>query len=119
YYFHSTPVQILANLGIVGFIAHVFVYFWRYRTFFVRRDNPMILALFAGLLMYDAYSWIDRTYFLVCSAVLMCLMTLVGEKSVSYRHVRPVTMKVIEYIYLSIKDRPREPDDLPEDTGVQ
>ena len=113
YYFHSTPVQILANLGIVGFIAHVFVYFWRYRTFFVGRRNLMALALFAGLLMYDAYGWIDRTYFLISGAILMNIMTLVGEKNVSYSEVKPLTMKLAEYIYIEIKDRPREPADLP------
>ena len=98
YYYHSTPIQILCCFGVVGFIAHAFLYYWRYRTFLVSRKNALVLALMMGLLMYDAYSWIDRNFFLFPSIILMSIMTLAAEKAALDEKLTPLTVRLIRCI---------------------
>ena len=74
YWYHSTALQILANMGIVGVITFIFFYFWRYRTLLVFRKNPAYIALLAGLLLYDLYGMIDTNFFgPTFFAMLLCI----------------------------------------------
>ena len=98
YYYHNTPIQILCCLGIVGLVAHAFLYYWRYRTFFVSRKNALVLALMFGLLMYDAYSWLDRNFFLVPSFVIMTILTLAAEKAAPEDKLTPLTVRFVRFV---------------------
>ncbi len=98
YYYHSTPVQILCCLGIVGLIAHAFLYFHRYHTFLVGRKNALVLALMMGLLIYDAYSWLDRNFFLVPSFIIMSIITLAAEKAAPQDKLTPLTVRLATFI---------------------
>ncbi len=63
YWYHSTALQIIATMGLVGAIAFIFFYFWRYRSLLVLRKNPAFVALLASLLLFDAYGMIDTNFF--------------------------------------------------------
>lgn len=98
FYYHSTPIQVLCCFGIVGLIAHGFLYYWRYRTFLVSRKNALVLALMMGLLMYDAYSWLDRNFFLVPSFIIMSIITLAAEKAAPEDKLTPLTVRFIRFV---------------------
>lgn len=114
YYYHSTPFQALCCLGLVGLIAHAILYYWRYRTFLTSRHSSLAMALMCGLFVYDAYSWVDRNFFMVPSAVLMMIVTLAADKNVPTEQVKPHTVRLVDYIIYCIKNRPIEPADLDE-----
>lgn len=63
YWYHSTALQVLATMGIVGVITFVFFYFWRYRTLLFYRKNPAYVALLLSLALFDAYGMIDTNFF--------------------------------------------------------
>jgi|GEM_PF-5650137 len=105
YYYHNTPLQVLCCMGIAGFIAHAFLYYWRYRTFFASRKNPLVLALMFGLLMYDAYSWLDRNFFLVPSFVIMTILTLAADKAAPEGSLTPLSVRLIKYIAFMRKNK--------------
>ena len=98
FYYHSTPVQILCCLGVVGFIAHGFLYFHRYRTFLVSRKNALVLALMMGLIIYDAYSWLDRNFFLVPSFIIMTIITLAAENAAPEDKLTPLTVHLVRFV---------------------
>ena len=98
YYYHSTPIQIICCFGIFGLIAHGFLYYWRYKTFLVNRKNALVLALMMGLLMYDAYSWLDRNFFLVPSFIIMTIITLAAEKAAPEDKLTPLTVRFVRFV---------------------
>ncbi|MCM1306524.1 MAG: O-antigen ligase family protein [Bacteroides sp.] len=79
YWYHSTVLQIIATMGVVGVIAFVFFYFWRYRTFLAHRKNPTYIALLAGLLLFDLYGMVDTTFFSPTFFAMLLCMTFVAE----------------------------------------
>ena len=79
YWYHSTALQVLADMGIVGVIAFVFFYFHRYRTFFVLRKKPEVLALGMSLLLFDAYGMIDTNFFGPSFFPMLLVLSLAAE----------------------------------------
>lgn len=79
YWYHSTALQILATMGIVGVIAFAFFYFWRYRTMLAHRKNPAYIALLAGLLLFDLYGMIDTNFFGPTFFAMLLCITFVAE----------------------------------------
>jgi len=79
YWYHSTVLQILANMGIVGLITFVFFYFWRYRSFLELRKNPAVMALAAGTALFDAYGMVDTNFFGPTFFILLLLISLVVD----------------------------------------
>ncbi len=81
-YFHSTFFQIIATMGVFGFILFAILYFWRYKTFLKMRKDPACLALLVGMLAFEGYGMIDTNYFLPNCFILLMLMTFVAEVNV-------------------------------------
>lgn len=79
YWFHSTALQIVATMGIVGVISFAFFYFWRYRTFLTLAKNPAVLALLAGHALFDAYGMIDTNFFGPSFFLMLLIMTIAVE----------------------------------------
>ncbi|MBQ3754713.1 MAG: O-antigen ligase family protein, partial [Clostridia bacterium] len=79
YWHHSTALQILADMGIVGAIAFVFFYFHRYRTFFVLRKRPEAIMLFLALFLFDAYAMIDTAFFSPTFFIMLLIISLAVE----------------------------------------
>ena len=51
-----------------------------------------------GLLMYDAYSWLDRNFFLVPSFIIMSIITLAAEKAAPEDKLTPLTVRFIRFV---------------------
>lgn len=81
YWYHSTALQIIATMGIVGAIAFIFFYFWRYRSLLVLRKNPAFVALLASLLLFDAYGMIDTNFFGPTFFLILLCISLVADIS--------------------------------------
>lgn len=79
YWYHSTVLQILADMGIVGAIAFAFFYFHRYRTFLVLRKKPQAVAIFFSLVLFDAYGMIDTNFFGPSFFILLLVLSLAVE----------------------------------------
>ncbi|MBR4800262.1 MAG: O-antigen ligase family protein [Clostridia bacterium] len=79
YWHHSTALQILADMGIVGAIAFAFFYFHRYRTFFVLRKKPEAVMLLLSLLIFDAYGMIDTAFFSPPFFIMLLVISLAVE----------------------------------------
>ena len=79
YWFHSTALQIPAMMGIVGVVAFGFFYFWRYRTFLARIKEPAVVALLAGLGLFDAYGMVDTNFFGPTFFLMLLIMTISVE----------------------------------------
>ena len=79
YWYHSTALQVLTDMGIVGVVAFVFFYFHRYRTFFVLREKPQAVALFFSLALFDAYGMIDTNFFGPTFFIMLLAISLAVE----------------------------------------
>ena len=79
YWYHSTALQILATMGIVGAIGFAFFYFFRYRTFLVARKNPAAVMLLCGTILFDAYGMIDTNFFGPTFFIMLLIMTFAVE----------------------------------------
>ncbi len=82
YWYHSTAVQVLATMGVVGVISFAAFYFWRYKTFLSLRKRPDAVMLLAGLALFDAYGMIDTNFFGPTFFVMLMCITLVVEVNV-------------------------------------
>lgn len=98
FWYHSTPMQILCCMGAFGFVVYAVFYFWRYRTFLLSRNTPIVLAICAGLFLYDMYSWVDVNFFPPNSFIIMLIMTLAAEKNLTEEQAMPYTAKLIYYL---------------------
>lgn len=79
YWYHSTALQILATMGIVGVITFAFFYFWRYRTLLVHRKNPAFVALLAALFLFDAYGMVDTNFFGPTFFIMLLCISFVAD----------------------------------------
>lgn len=104
FWYHSTPLQVLSCMGIVGFIIYSAFYYWRYRTFMLSRKNPLVLAICMGLLLYDLYSWVDVNFFPPNSFIIMLIMTLPAEKNLTAKQSMPCVVNL--HYYLKGKQNP-------------
>lgn len=88
YWYHSTAVQILANMGVCGAIFFAIFYYWRYRTHIAKWRDPACLALFAGVLLFDLYGMIDTNFFGPTFFIMLMIMTMVVELNVGENRCR-------------------------------
>lgn len=79
YFFQSTFFQALATMGLFGLILLIVFYLWRYWTFFRMRKDPATLALFTGLIIFDAYGMLSNNFFLPHFFIILLVMTLAVE----------------------------------------
>ena len=82
YWYHSTILQVFANMGICGVIVFVFFYFWRYRTFLELRKNTAALTIMISLLLFDLYGMIDTNFFGPTFFIMLACMTVVVEANI-------------------------------------
>lgn len=62
YWYHSTPLQIIASMGVIGIIAYVYFYFVRGKIMFsnLKRFN---IALSIGIIAFELQSFVDNLTF--------------------------------------------------------
>ncbi len=89
YWFHSTALQILANMGVVGIIAFVPFYFFRYTTFLrLMKKSAAACALFVSTLIFEAYGMMDTLYFSPTFFIIMVIMTFACEINLPERFTK-------------------------------
>ncbi len=98
YWYHSTPVQILACFGIFGLLTYAALYYWRYKTFFISIKSPLIFAILCACIIYDGYSWVDTGFFPPNSFIILLIMTLAADKYVEPEKLTPETIKLIRLL---------------------
>ena len=103
YWYHSTPIQILACFGIFGLITYAALYYWRYKTFFISIKSPLIFAILCACIIYDGYSWVDTGFFPPNSFIILLIMTLAADKFVEPEKLAPETIKLIRLLKKKVK----------------
>lgn len=63
YWYHSTFLQVLACMGIVGVIFFTMFYIFRYATYLRKIKEPAAIMLMASLLIFDLYGMTDTNFF--------------------------------------------------------
>ena len=80
YFFHSTLLQIIACMGLVGIAAYVYNYVGRYKII-IKKDVFNIFILL-GLLAFEGYSMIDTgTFTPMPSMIILMFITFFVELS--------------------------------------
>ena len=69
YYFHSTVMQVLACMGIVGICAYVYYFFSRYKIIMLKR-NQFTTLVFIAFTVFTIYGMIDCCEFYATPAML-------------------------------------------------
>ena len=92
-YFHSTFLQIFASLGIVGFLAYLYFYYWRYRIALTNLDG-LKFAFLVGMLVFECYGFIDNVFFQPQGYFILLVISLFTEKELSLRQTSPNIYKL-------------------------
>lgn len=80
YMFHSIPLQIAANLGIIGLIAFAYFYFVKYKLMFKNLKNPLCFAIFLSIFSMDLYGMIDVVIFVYYHAIAIIVLLIFLQK---------------------------------------
>jgi hypothetical protein len=80
-WFHSTPMQFIANAGIVGAIGYLVHLVFKYKLLLSKGDVINKFILFA-VLMWSGYALIDVLYFSQNQIVFLVLSLVFAEKNV-------------------------------------
>lgn len=73
YWFHSTPLQVLASFGLNGFICYIIYYIVRFKVLFTKK-NLFTIAIISGVIFFEAQSLIDAFTFQPFPFVFAVLM---------------------------------------------
>ena len=98
YWYHSTPIQILACFGVFGLITYAMLYYWRYKTFVLSIKNPLIFAILCACLIYDGYSWVDTGFFPPNSFIILLIMTLAADRAIEPEKLTLESVKLCRFI---------------------
>ncbi len=84
YWYHSTPLQFMANAGLLGLGAYLVHLAIKYKMLLAKGDfiNKFILG---GILMWSAYALIDVLYFSQNQILFFVLTLVFAEKNVYNR----------------------------------
>ena len=96
-YYHSTVVQIVGSLGLVGLFAYLYLYYWRYRVVLTNLNNVKF-ALFVAMMIFELYGFIDTVYFQPMGYFLMLCITLCAEKALLYSQTKPNLYLLIDKV---------------------
>ncbi|MFW5780529.1 MAG: O-antigen ligase family protein [Bacillota bacterium] len=94
YWYHSTPFQILANMGIVGAVFFSLFSFWRYKNaFFTKKYRVAKYTIGAGLLLFELYGFVDVNYFGPTFFISMLIMSFAIDKSLTIQSTKTLEKK--------------------------
>ena len=82
YMFHSTVLQIAANLGIVGIIAFGYFYYHKYKILIKNLKCPMGMASLVAVVSIELYGIIDVTLVIYYIAITMLILLIIAQKSI-------------------------------------
>lgn len=117
YWFHSTLCQIIANFGVVGIIAYLYQYLYRYTLMLRAPHNARRVATLAAMLLFEAYGLIDTCFFSPMMYLIIMLLTLGEDRADGYKPIPYLTawlpMRTRKWLLVNAEP-PREPADLEE-----
>jgi len=73
-WFHSTLLQVIAMMGVLGLLFHGIWTFQRYRTFFLMRKDPRVQFLFVSTLLFEGYCMVDTGFFSPSFFIMMLII---------------------------------------------
>jgi heme/copper-type cytochrome/quinol oxidase subunit 4 len=104
YWYHSTPFQILANMGLFGLVCFAIFTFWRYRAILTKGFQVEKFVIAAGLILFELYGLIDVNYFGPTFFISMLIMSFAVEKSLTAEQCNPkLFFKGVKFIRAGIK----------------
>ena len=81
YWFHSTIMQVLACMGIVGLVAYIYYYWVRLKILFEHINHSFNLFILAVWVGFEGYSLINPNTFMAYPfMMLIIVMTLLLER---------------------------------------
>ena len=80
-WYHSTPMQFMANAGLAGLLAYLVHLFFKYEMLFSKGD-VFVKFVLLGILMWSGYALIDAFYFTQNQLVFFALSLVFAEKNV-------------------------------------
>ncbi|NLC16434.1 MAG: O-antigen ligase family protein [Clostridiales bacterium] len=81
YMFHSTPLQIFANLGVVGIIAFAYFYYYKYKILIKGLPSAFGMAIMMSIASLELYGLIDVTLVIYYLAISTLLLLTVAQKN--------------------------------------
>lgn len=75
YWFHSTLFQVLANMGVVGFIAYAYYYIVRFGIAFKGWRNPFNIFVIIAWIGFEGYSMMDTGTFVPFPTMALVMTT--------------------------------------------
>lgn len=112
-WYHSTPLQILANMGICGIVFFLIFYYWKYRSFLPVVNKPQGMALLSSLLLFDLYGMIDTNFFGPTFFIILIIISFAVQCGAEDYEALAFKAKPFEWIRNIIRksEKVREPAD--------
>lgn len=112
-WYHSTALQICANMGVCGLIFFLIFYYWKYRSFLPVVKRPQGMALLSSLLLYDLYGMIDTNFFGPTFFIILIIISFAVQCGSEDYDALAFKAKPFEWLKKAIKkmEKVREPLD--------
>ncbi|HEY8419378.1 MAG TPA: O-antigen ligase family protein [Clostridia bacterium] len=81
YMFHSTPLQIMANLGVVGVIAFAYFYYHKYKILYKNIKSSFGMAIIMSILSLELYGLIDVSLVVYFMAITTILLLIIAQRN--------------------------------------
>ncbi|MBD5100547.1 MAG: O-antigen ligase family protein [Clostridiales bacterium] len=75
YWFHSTIMQVLACMGVVGLVAYIYYYWVRLKILFAHINNSFNLFILAVWVGFEGYSLINPNTFMAYPFMMLIIVT--------------------------------------------
>lgn len=75
YWFHSTIMQVLACMGVVGLVAYIYYYWVRLKILFTNINNSFNLFILAVWVGFEGYSLINPNTFMAYPFMMLIIVT--------------------------------------------
>ena len=112
-WYHSTALQIAANMGVCGIIFFLIFYYWRYRSFLPVLKTTQGWVLLSSLLLFDLYGMIDTNFFGPTFFIILAIISFAAQCGSEDYEALAFKAKPYQWLKKSIKklEKVREPLD--------
>ena len=78
-WFHSSPLQVAAMMGVFGLIIYGIWTFQRYRSFYLLRNDKRMVYLCLSMLLFEGYGLVDTAFFAPTFFIMMIIIVFACE----------------------------------------
>ncbi|HEY8423178.1 MAG TPA: O-antigen ligase family protein [Clostridia bacterium] len=89
YMFHSTPLQIMANLGVAGVIAFGYFYYYKYKILLKNRNHSFGMAIIISIVSLELYGLIDVYLVVYFLAITTIALLIIAQKELLIKKTKP------------------------------